>query len=85
MEPDEWQDRWRKTYQQAGVMLERAGLGAFAGAFGLAFRPLAPLVAQMIWVAQPASGLFGYGDAFQALALLLEAPPVAEAGDECQL
>lgn len=39
-----------------------------------AFEPLIPLGAQMLWMAQPALGLFGGGRNVGALARLLETP-----------
>ena len=36
--------------------------------------PLGPLGAQMLWIAQPASGLLGAADAVQSLAEALESP-----------
>jgi hypothetical protein len=39
-----------------------------------AFEPLIPLGAQVLWMAQPALGLFGGGQNVGALARLLETP-----------
>lgn len=39
-----------------------------------AFEPLTPIGAQILWVAQPALGLFGGGGVAGALARLLETP-----------
>jgi hypothetical protein len=39
-----------------------------------AFEPLTPIGAQMLWIAQPALGLFGGGAVAGALARLLETP-----------
>ncbi len=39
-----------------------------------ALEPLGPLGAQLMWVAQPLSGLFGAGETFGKLAEALEEP-----------
>jgi hypothetical protein len=60
-------------YHWIRQMKER-GLG---GALRLtldALEPLGPLGAQMLYVAQPALGLFGAGDALHRLAQALEEP-----------
>lgn len=43
-----------------------------------AFAPLGPLGAQLLWVAQPVSGLFGAGEALGKMAEALEAPDGVE-------
>jgi hypothetical protein len=56
------------------VHLADAGLDGIAQAFALALRPLGPVVAQVLWFAQPGLGLIGQAEAASALADLLDDP-----------
>ena len=58
----------------AGIWLTDSGFGWLADAAGSAARPLAPLLAQLLWIAQPGLALFGQGQATGALAELLDSP-----------
>jgi hypothetical protein len=66
----EWMDLWQSRADQAG-------LAGVAEALREGLRPLAPLAAQVLWVAQPSFALFGEADAISALADLLEHPEPA--------
>lgn len=55
-----WHHRWLIFEER----LAQAGLGDVAHTLKEAFTPLAPLVAQCLWLTQPVFGLFGqYQDA----------------------
>lgn len=71
---EQWRSRWLGWRDTWHNRLEAAGLGEIAGAMGAALRPLAPAAAQLLWVMQPAFGLFGQPQAVDALAALLDGP-----------
>ncbi len=58
----------------AGTWLAERGFGWLAEAAGGTLRPLAPLLAQLLWVAQPGLALLGQRQATGALAEWLENP-----------
>ena len=47
-------------------------MGGILTVFRDSLRPLSPLMAQMLWVIQPAINLFGEGDSIATLAMLLD-------------
>ena len=70
----DWRARWLERTHAWGARLGDSGLGGIAGAFALALRPVGPVLAQVLWVAQPGLGLLGQGEAVGALAELLADP-----------
>ncbi len=52
--------------------LDEAGLGEVGRALAWAMRPLAPLAAQLVWIAQPGLGLLGEYESAGALAEWLD-------------
>ncbi len=55
-----------------GFWLADNDLGWLVEVTGSAMRPLAPLLAQLLWIAQPGLALFGQGQATGTLAELLD-------------
>jgi hypothetical protein len=70
----DWQARWLTLAHNWRQRAEKAGLGDVASAVMEALQPLAPLAAQVLWVAQPTFSLIGRGVAVGALAEMLENP-----------
>jgi hypothetical protein len=70
----DWQERWHTLARSWQRRVEQAGLGDVSSAVMEALQPLAPLAAQLLWVAQPTFGLIGRGTAIGALAEMLEHP-----------
>jgi hypothetical protein len=70
----DWQERWHTLARNWQQRAEQAGLGDVSSAVMEALQPLAPLAAQLLWVAQPTFGLIGRGAAIGALAEMLEHP-----------
>jgi hypothetical protein len=66
--------RERLQHRLRSLRTQTAGLSNVIGAFLDAAEPLAPLGAQLLWVAQPALGLFISRDAIDDLASVLDAP-----------
>lgn len=54
--------------------LADAGLDSIVAPLTEVLRPLGPVAAQLLWVMQPTFGLFGYAQAVDALADLLDDP-----------
>ncbi|HEC24124.1 MAG TPA: hypothetical protein ENI95_14525 [Chloroflexi bacterium] len=73
-EKSHWRTRWLELAHTWEERLSEAGLLGVARPLSEALRPLAPLLAQFLWIAQPAFGLFGQAGAVGALAELLEEP-----------
>lgn len=69
-----WRARWVTLVERWQHEAADAGLSDVLGALQMGLRPLAPLAAQVLWVAQPTFALFGEADAITALAELLEDP-----------
>jgi hypothetical protein len=76
----DWQERWHTLARGWQQRAEQAGLGDVSSAVMEALQPLAPLAAQLLWVAQPTFGLIGRGAAIGALAEMLEHPDEDGAG-----
>jgi hypothetical protein len=74
----DWQDRWLALAHRWQGRADQAGLGGVSRAVVEALQPLAPLAAQLLWVAQPTLSLFGRGEAVGVLAEMLENPGGAE-------
>jgi hypothetical protein len=74
----DWQDRWLTLAHRWQERAEQAGLGGVSSAVVEALQPLAPLAAQVLWVAQPTFSLIGRGEAVGVLAEMLEYPGGAE-------
>lgn len=55
----EAQSRWFRRAERWRVRFADLGLESLLGAFGEALRPLGPLAAQVLWVAQPTLGVLG--------------------------
>jgi hypothetical protein len=70
----EWQERWVTLAHNWQQRADQAGLGGVSRAMMEALQPLAPLAAQLLWVAQPTFSLFGRGAAIGVLAEMLEGP-----------
>jgi hypothetical protein len=70
----DWQERWLTLARNWRQRAEEAGLGDVSSAVMEALQPLAPLAAQVLWVAQPTFSLIGRGAAVGALAEMLESP-----------
>lgn len=77
MEPEHtsWEARWQRLADRLTRRADRAGLGGVAEAATTALRPLSPVAVQLLWIAQPVSGVFGGADAIGALAELLDERP----------
>jgi hypothetical protein len=69
-----WQARWLTLARDWRARLSKAGLDGLALALIRAARPLGPLLASTVWMAQPGLGTLGYGQAADALANLLDDP-----------
>jgi len=78
----DWQGRWHALARGWQHRAEQAGLGDISSAVMEALQPLAPLAAQLLWVAQPTFGLIGRGAAIGALAEMLEHPGEGSAGPD---
>ncbi len=74
-----WSMRWLTRVEQWQHRAADAGLLGVMTAIQEGLRPLAPLAAQLLWVAQPTFRLFGETDAIEALAALLNDPAQCEA------
>ena len=70
----DWQERWLTLAHNWQQRADQAGLGGVSRAVVEALQPLAPLAAQLLWVAQPTFGLLGRGAAIGVLAEMLEHP-----------
>jgi hypothetical protein len=68
----DWQERWRTLARTWQGHADQAGLGGVSRTVLEALQPLAPLAAQLLWVAQPTFSLIGRGAAVGALAEMLE-------------
>lgn len=66
-----WRSCWSEWEQALRRHLADRGLNGVADAFSEALRPLAPAVAQLLWMVQPVAGVFGQAQAVGALAELL--------------
>lgn len=66
--------RWAERLAHWSQRLRAARLDGLAGMLLDAAEPLGPLGAQLLWVTQPALGLFVPRDDIAALARLLDAP-----------
>lgn len=69
-----WHRRWLEWGEAVGQQITQSGLGDVAGALKAAFVPLAPVAAELVWLAQPVFALFGESAAIDALADLLTEP-----------
>jgi hypothetical protein len=58
-------ERWRE-------LANEAGLGGIIDSLGVAFQPLSPLAAQLLWIAQPTLNLFGEAERVGELADFLD-------------
>ena len=67
-----WHSRWQTIGQNWRSRLRRAGLIGVADSFEEALQPLAPLLTQLLWVAQPGFALFGEAEAIDMLVEYLE-------------
>ena len=73
-EGNRWRTRWVEWMQAWEARAQDAGLAGLVESLRDGLQPLAPLAAQVLWVAQPTAALFGEADAVGALADLLEHP-----------
>jgi hypothetical protein len=73
-EGTKWRHHWQRRVQQWEAQAGEVGLSGIYDALHHTFRPLAPLAAQLLWVAQPTLSLFGEAESIGALADLLEHP-----------
>ncbi len=71
---EHWRRRWLRAHHAWQQRIEAADLQYMADALGGAFKPLAPLAAQFLWLVEPGLALLGGGDAVRALADLLLDP-----------
>lgn len=67
-------ERWARRWARWSGDVRRLRLDGVVGALLDAGAPLAPLGAHLLWIAQPALGLFVPHDDVAALARLLEQP-----------
>ena len=77
-EGTDWRTRWVGRMQGWEARADAMGLAGLLGALRDGFKPLAPVAAQLLWVAQPTVALFGEADAISALANLLEHPEIED-------
>jgi hypothetical protein len=63
---------WRALTRRIEEQASHDGMGGIVALFRDSLRPLSPLLAQLLWVAQPTMSLFGESDSTASLALLLE-------------
>jgi hypothetical protein len=75
---DESQARWQVLAQRLEEQASHDGMGGILALFRDSLRPLTPLLAQLLWVAQPTMSLFGERDSTASLALLLESDEAPE-------
>lgn len=52
----QWRTRWLSLARRASDRLAEAGLEGFAETFAIVLRPLGPLAANLLWVAEPIVG-----------------------------
>jgi hypothetical protein len=70
----DWQAYWLETLQTWEDRIEAAGLGGITRAILDAAQPLIPLLAQLIWFAQPVFGMIGQDESVGILAEMLYSP-----------
>ena len=76
--PESWEVRWQQFADRLTHRADAAGLGGVAEAATSALRPLSPVAAQLLWIAQPVSSVFGGAEAIGALAQILDERPEQE-------
>ncbi|MEP7287620.1 MAG: hypothetical protein ABI947_17845 [Chloroflexota bacterium] len=72
--PAERRQRLEQRLARWSIRLHTSGLDDLVGAFLDAAQPLAPIGAQVLWIAQPALGIFMPPDEIDGFARLLDDP-----------